>query len=448
MKSIFKYLIFSFLSWCAKIRLERFRRNGAHIIGVTGSIGKTTCKEAVAHVLRGQFRVLSSSKSYNTELGLPLTILELKSEFSSVIGWAKNLIIAFWRGIFDRTTYDILVLEMGVDKPGDMDVLLKMVTPDVGIFTGVHPVHLADGQFGSLEEIFEEKSKLIRAVGSRGTVILNQDDERCAHLGNEMSRVKNGPKIIMFGMNERSKLYAEKAREEWGKILFDAHYGEVIGNFEVPILGIQHISSLLPAIGCGLVFGMYMLDITNELKTFRLPPGRLSLIEGMNASWIIDSSYNASPDAVRAAIHTLTTLFHLSANATHPISRRVFVFGNMNELGTSSEKEHREIATSLKDSIDVLITVGNQAQFCADETLSQNILPRESIYSFSTTDEAISFMPSFIQPKDLILIKGSQNNVRLEWLAKAIMAHPDQAEKLLARQEWKSGYNPSTGAHP
>ncbi len=438
MKSIFKHVIFLFLSWCAKRRLKRFKQNGAHIIGITGSIGKTTCKEAVAHVLRGQFRVLSSSKSYNTELGLPLTILELKSEFSSVIGWAKNLVFAFWRAIFDTTTYDVLVLEMGVDKPGDMDVLLKMVTPDIGIFTGVHPVHLDDGQFGSLEEIFEEKAKLIQSIREEGSVFLNQDNEQCAYLGNEMSRAKNGPKVVMFGMTERSKLYADKTREEWGKIFFDAHYGEVTGNFEVPILGIQHVSSLLPAIGCGLILGMYMPDIVDRFRTFRLPPGRLSLIEGVNASWIIDSSYNASPDAVRAAVHTLSTLFHLSTNATHPINRRVFIFGNMNELGASSENKHRNIAPSLKDSIDVLITVGDQARFCANEVSAQNILPPDSIHSFSTTDEAISFIPSFVQPKDLILIKGSQNNVRLERLTKAIMAHPEQADTLLARQDWKS----------
>lgn len=447
MKTLFKKIIFTILSWCARARIARLRLHGAQIIGITGSMGKTTCKDAIAHVLSGPLRVLKSDKSYNTELGLPLTILELKSEFSSVIGWAKNLLMAMWRGFFDRTTYDVVVLEMGVDKPGDMDVLLGILSTGTGaaaplhcaVFMGVHPVHLADGQFPSLDAIFDEKAKLVKAVPSGGTVFLNADDERCARLGPSMSMNKNGPKVVMFGANEKAKLRALDMKSQWGSIAFGAEYGEVRASMTVPILGTQHIASLLPAIGCGLILGMYMPDIADRLSTFKLPPGRLSLIEGIQDSWIIDSSYNASPDAVRAALDTLKELAEMrGAGEQDRAMRRVFVFGNMNELGDVSEKEHRDIAAHLPGRADVLVAVGDMAAHCAEETLANHTLTQEQVYTFLTTEEATAFMLSFVQPNDLILVKGSQNKVRLERLVKAIMKHPDQAPLLLARQDWKS----------
>ena len=430
MKTLFKKIIFLILSWCARARVARLRRHGVQIIGITGSMGKTTCKDAIAHVLSAQMRVLKSDKSYNTELGLPLTILELKSEFSSIPGWARNLVVAVWRGFFDRATYDVLILEMGVDKPRDMDVLLSMVTPDIGIFTGVHPVHLADGQFTSLDAIFEEKAKLVKAVQAGGTVLLNADDDRCAGLGAEMGVKKNGPKVVMFGARSSAKLQVRDVKSGWGRIAFTAAYGEVEGQVTVPILGAQHVSSLLPAIGCGLIFGMYMSDIVGRLSTFKLPPGRLSLIEGLRDSWIIDSSYNASPDAVRAALDTLQEL--------GDDKRKIFIFGNMNELGSASEKEHRDIAPYLRDRADVLITVGDMAQKCAEEAIARHTLPSGRVHTFLSADEAANFMATFVQPNDLILVKGSQNNIRLERLIKVIMKEPERASELLCRQDWMS----------
>lgn len=438
MKTILKSTVLHILTWAARRRLARLRRGGVRVIGVTGSIGKTTCKEAIAFVLQGQLRVLKSDKSYNTEIGLPLTILGLKSEFSSVFGWIKNLLLAIWRALFDDTQYDALVLEMGVDKPGDMDTLLTISRPDIGVFMGVHPVHMADGQFDSLDAIFTEKAKLIRAVPPTGTIFLNQDDERCAALAREMGSRSDSPKIITFGATERAKLHVSDVMSGWDGLRFSAHYGDVKGAFLVPILGKQHISSLLPAIGCGLSFGMYMEDIVTRLRDFSLPPGRLSLIKGIHHSWIVDSTYNASPDAVRAALDTLTELATAPTTADRTVARRLFIFGNMNELGESSENEHREISAYISGKVDVLITVGESARLCADEALSQYILPKERVISFATTEEAMPFVQKLIQKNDLVLVKGSQNKVRLERLTKAIMAHPEDAPKLLVRQEWKS----------
>ncbi len=443
MKALFRKIILGILTWCARRRLARMRAHGVRVVGVTGSMGKTTCKEAISYVLRGSFQVMSSAKSYNTEFGLPLTILELRSEFSSVIGWARNIIVAIWRAFFASTRYDFLVLEMGVDKPRDMDVLLKVIkTVDVSVFTGVHPVHMAEGQFVSMDAIFEEKAKLVKATRPEGVVFLNEDDERCRALGRELGSRKGGAKVVMYGGGERdpagspgrgAKMRASQVYGGWDGLRFEANYGEVRGQFDVPVLGTQHVSSLLPAIGCALLHGMYMGDIVNRMQSFQLPPGRLTLIPGKHGAWILDSSYNASPDAVRAALVTLVELAE-----EKQMTRRIFVFGNMNELGSISEREHRGITSSLLGSVDVLITVGEQAKFCADEAIEKNILPRDHVYSFRTTDEIAVFFQDFLREGDLALVKGSQNNIRLERLIKAIMKDPERAQDLLARQDWNS----------
>lgn len=431
MKALFRSFVLGVLTACARARLARMRRSGVKVIGVTGSIGKTTCKEAIAHVARGQFRVLSSVKSYNTEFGLPLTILELTSEFSSVIGWMKNLILAVWKGIFARADYDILILEMGVDKPGDMDQLVGVIgNLDLGVFTGVHPVHMADGQFADMNAIFQEKAKLAKAVKSDGAMLLNYDDEKCRGLGLEMNKNKMSPKVIMYGTGEAAKLRADDMQSGRDGLAFEAKYGEVSEHIHVPILGKQHISSLLPAIGCGLFLGMYMRDIAKCLATFTLPPGRLSAIDGVNGSLIIDSSYNASPDAVRAAVNTLCEL----ANEEEG-HRKIFVFGNMNELGEISEREHRNMASFLSGKIDVLVTVGDMAKLCALE-IEKHHAQSMKILSFNDAMAAAEYLKPKLQNGDIVLVKGSQNKVRLERVVKALMKDPSRAQSLLVRQDW------------
>lgn len=455
MKQFLRKIVLWILTACARVRLARMRRYGVKIIGITGSIGKTTCKEAIAHVLRGghvgtraasegMYRVLSSEKSYNTEFGLPLTILELKSEFSSVMGWVKNLILAIWKSMFSRADYDFLILEMGVDKPGDMDLLLEVLgygiekmgtgapegTPPLryGVVTGVHPVHMADGQFADMDAIFHEKAKLVSGVRADGVVLLNYDDARCRNLAGEMKKNVSGPKIITYG-SEGAKLRVSQAQSGWDGIDFISTYGEVSGSFHVPILGKQHIGSLLPAIGCGLMAGMYMRDIAEQMKTFVLPPGRLSLIEGLSGSRIIDSSYNASPDAVRAAVDTM---YELGEEHSAPlrVRKRIFVMGNMNELGAGSEKEHREIAAYVKGKIDMLVTVGDMARLVAEEVREMEVA------SFDDALAAAEYLKPRLKEGDIVLVKGSQNKVRLERLVKAIMKDPSQARSQLARQDW------------
>jgi len=173
MKKILKKLVLNVLTALARIRLKRLR---LFVIGVTGSIGKTSAKDAIFTVLNSKYQIHRSEKSYNTDFGLPLAILEQKSGFSSPLKWLKVVLGSLWNAFFGGRHVQMLVIEMGVDKPGDMTQLLKLVSPQIGVMTNIKPVHLAEGQFKDQDDIFNEKKKLVESLPEKGFAILNADD--------------------------------------------------------------------------------------------------------------------------------------------------------------------------------------------------------------------------------------------------------------------------------
>lgn len=432
MKRFFKrvcfFVSFRLLIYLVRRALACFGKIG--IIGITGSIGKTATKEAIAHVLSKNFQVLKTEKNYNTEFGLSLTILEMPDPNGSAWGWFKILFFVFFR-LFQKNTfhYDFLILEMAVDKPGDMKTLLSLVRPHIGIFTGVMPVHMAEGQFSSLHEIYREKVQLIESLPKDGIAFLNHDNDFLRE-----HPPKTAAKVVWYGTDSSLKLSAENISCSLEGIYFDAKYGDIRTAFSAPILGRHHVNALLPAIGCGLSTGMYMHDIVQALADFRLPPGRMNLIPGIRESFLIDSSYNASPEAVKMALSTLSELGGISGTSAH---RKIFVFGNMNELGAFSTRAHRDITSHFRGAVDLLITIGDEAKKTAEETLKENILPENAVHCFPDVSAARDFVKGLLQQNDLVLIKGSQNRVRLEKLVKYLMAEPERAKDLLVRQDWK-----------
>lgn len=431
-KRVCFFVSFRLLAFLVRCTLARFGKIG--IIGITGSIGKTTTKEAIAHVLSKNFQVLKTEKNYNTEFGLSLTILEMPDPNGSAWGWFKILFFAFlketgrlFRKI--RSHYDFLVLEMAVNKPGDMKTLLSLVRPHIGVFTGVMPAHMAEGQFASLDEIYREKAQLIESLPKDGIAFLNHDNDFLRE-----HPPKTVAKVVWYGADSLLKLSAENIACSLEGVHFDAKYGDIRTGFSTPILGRHHVNALLPAIGCGLSNGMYMHDIVQALADFRLPPGRMNLIPGIRESFLIDSSYNASPEAVKMALSTLTELGKISGTPAH---RKIFVLGNMNELGAYSARAHRDITSHLRGAVDLLITIGDEARKTAEETLKENILPENAVHSFPDVSTARDFVKGLLRQHDLVLIKGSQNLVRLEKLVKYLMAEPERAKELLVRQDWK-----------
>ncbi len=398
--------------------LYKIRRVKPVIIGITGSYGKTTMKEVIAGVLAKKYRVLKSEKSLNTDIGMCLAILEQKSGFSSPIAWGAILFRGFFNAFFSSKA-DFFVLEYGVDKKGDMNSLIKIARPNVAIITAIAPAHQAVGQFKNIDEIAQEKATLAYAVNEKGLVILNRGNENIRKIAEKVKA-----KIAWY--NDEKGLHASAKQAAHG-ITVSLTANKKTHSFFMPVIGTFHSDCVQVAAIIGHNFGIGPTAVSDSLKNFTPPVGRMSLIEAKNGATIIDSSYNASPETV---INALEILKEFSA------IRRIAILGSMNELGEISEKAHREVGRKCGSWLSALITVGESGKIIADECLKMTEKP-STIASFESAKAASEYINTVykLQRGDVILVKGSQNKVRLERTVKALMAHPEKANKLLCRQE-------------
>jgi UDP-N-acetylmuramoyl-tripeptide--D-alanyl-D-alanine ligase len=420
MKKIVKNWVLAVITVLARIRLKRLR---LFVIGVTGSIGKTSTKEAIYTVLKDRYQIYRSKKSYNTDFGLPLAILEQKSGFLSPWKWLKVILGSVWSAFVGGRHMQMLVVEMGVDTPGDMNQLLKLVQPQIGVLTNINPVHLAEDQFKDQNDIFNEKSKLIHSLPEKGVAILNADDPYIIGLKKVESNT------LFYGFSELADLRISDLSYSIDGLEFNLSYKDETLTAQLPLLGAVQAYVVLPAIATALIQGFTLEEAVNALKEFKLPPGRMNPIEGINDSLIIDSSYNASPESMKEALDILSV-----SNG-----RKIAVLGSMNELGAISERKHRELGGYAAGRADMLVTVGNDAKWLSDEARNFG-LSVDKINHYDTAEGAADHVRNIIQGGDTILVKGSQNNVRLEKLVKKIMKEPWRSVSLLARQEddWKS----------
>jgi UDP-N-acetylmuramoyl-tripeptide--D-alanyl-D-alanine ligase len=421
MKNFCKNITIFLLRIEAKLIIKKYKPK---IAAITGSVGKTSTKDAIALVLGSRFNVRKSKKSYNSRLGVPLTIIGATSAWNNVFGWIKIL----WHGlkiIFKKSIYpEWLILEMGISRPKGMDFLLSLVKPDIAIITNLGepqiPVHVEF--FSSPEELIKEKIKLAEAVNENGYLILNGDDKNLFGLKN-----KTKAKTTVYGFDDNQfDLSASNYNISPDGINFKLDYkGSIIPVRMSNTFGRQFVSSGLAAIAVGLSQGINLISAVEALSRFQPPPGRMNILEGIKNSFILDDTYNSSPIALEAALNVLEEL---------PAKRKIIVLGDMLELGKFTIDEHKKIGRVIKEkNIDLLFTVGTRAKFIADEALINNF-PEKNIFSFSTSQEAKTAVQEKIKEGDLILIKGSQS-MRMERVVEEIMAHPENKEKLLVRQE-------------
>lgn len=412
-KQFGKEAVQRFLEMLVKIKLRRGR---PVIIGVTGSFGKTSTKEAIYTVLRSGYSVECAKKGLNTEIGLALAVLGRESGFSSPVKWLGILIKAVFNAFFSKKT-DFLVLEYGADKPGDIENLTKIAKPDIAVITHIAEVHRAKGQFKSEEEIFNEKKKLAVSLGREGIAILNAKDKFLKNLEGKLNcRTLMWNNKTFFADNLKNTLSGFEAAIHMDGKKFTAHF---------PIAGAYHIDILLPALLIGALKGITPEEGIAALQNFKLPPGRMSIIEGKFGAIILDGTYNASPRTVEQALELLKDF---------PGKRKIAVLGNMNEIGDTTRQAHEEIGMLLGKWLDMLITVGENARIIAEKGL-KNGLSKHKIKTLSSAEEAGRLLAPQLGKRDIVLLKGSQNLVRLERTVKILMAHPEQAHKLLCRQE-------------
>lgn len=420
MKNVFRKWMLGVLKFLAKIKLKKMH---CKVIGVTGSVGKTTCKDAIYDILKSKFNVYKSEKSYNSEFGVPLTILHQQSGFSSLLSWIVILVQGFLRTFFVRDKYDYLILEMGVDRKGDMDFLMKIARPDFAVMTAIKAVHIDKGQFDTIQGIFEEKRKIFDRLNEGGIALINIDDEIISKIYKKGDRHQ-----LSYSQEKEADLSVKNFTRTEKGIEFDVMIKGESSHFAVPIFGKYQLTNILPAIGIGVLTGVSAEEMKGALAQFKLPPGRMNIIEGLKSSLILDSSYNASPEAVLEALKILDFF------GKKRQQRRVFVFGNMNELGNRSKEFHKSVGEKIPQHTDVLITVGPDVKISAESAI-HNGLSKEKVKSFDSAHDAAEYYKTIMNDRDVILVKGSQNNVRLEFFIKEVMADPEKAAEKLVRQD-------------
>lgn len=401
------------------------------VVAVTGSVGKTSAKEAIFTVLQKRYKVRRSVSNYNNEIGVPLTIIGTGIPGRNVWLWFKVL-VKFLSLIFFRQDYpDILVLEMGADHPGDIHYLTSFVPVDVGVLTAVAPVHLEF--FKKIENILKEKQIIIEMVKKDGAAVINGDD----WLVRQTSQ-KTKEKVFTFGLEENNTVRAieiklstgnKDNKQEVSGLSFKLVYaGNSIPIFLPGVLGRHQVYSALAAAAVGISLGCNLVEIADALQRFQSPKGRMNLIIGVKDSIIIDDTYNSSPAAAQAALEVLAEI---------PIdkkARRLAVFGDMLELGSFTQQGHREVGHKTAElNIDFLLCVGEKSRDIGRGAKEAG-MGEERIYYFSDNEKAIDFLQRMIKTNDLILVKGSQG-ARMEKVVKAVMAYPENAKLLLVRQD-------------
>lgn len=415
MKTFFRHTITAILIQLAKVKLAK---SGAKIIGITGSVGKTSSKDAIAMVLAAKNKVHFDKGGYNTDIGLPLGILGLTSPMSmSILAWLGIL----WKGFissFKKEGYDFLVAEMGVDTPGDMDKLLILLQPHIAVLTCIAPVHLGPGQFSSVEDILHEKKKIFSKQHAKDIAIINMDDPLVATIAKELPST-----VLTYGSKNCSLILSDASTSLQGTSFTVEYKGEK-EHFFIPVLGTYHAHLMAPSILIGLHYGYSLQEIRDILATYTAPKGRMRLIEGKNGSTIIDGSYNASVTAVKAGVDMLASL---------DVPRKIICLGNMNELGGQSVPLHKEVGEYVVGKADVLIAVAKDAVYLADAAKEKGFSSKH-VHFFEDSVTAGKFLASILQPGDGVFVKGSQNGVRLERLVKEVMKYPEKAKDLLVRQ--------------
>jgi UDP-N-acetylmuramoyl-tripeptide--D-alanyl-D-alanine ligase len=351
-------------------------RWGGRVVAVTGSAGKTTTKDVIAHLLAVEIAVGKTIGNLNNHFGLPLSILRLPDESRAA------------------------VVEMGMNHAGEIRALARIARPDIGVVTNVGYAHVE--AFGSIEGVARAKRELIEELPPEGVAVLNADDRLVAEFG----KVHRG-RVVTFGLGENADVRAENVEFGTDGVRFCCHGAQ----FESPLVGRHGLSNVLAGIAVADVFGIApgrLGDAVHSLAPGKMRGERLE----HNGVTIWNDSYNSNPEAARAMLDVLRET---------PARRRIAVLGEMLELGQSTEPLHREIGKyAAMEGIDVLIGIRGAARFMVEEAVTAG-LSDDAAFFFEDPAVAGDFLRSILQTGDAVLFKGSRG-VKVERALDRVMA--------------------------
>jgi UDP-N-acetylmuramoyl-tripeptide--D-alanyl-D-alanine ligase len=336
------------------------------VVGITGSVGKTSTKEVVAAVLRRRFRTLKSKRSFNSDATLPTTLLQLVPE------------------------HEVAVLELGMWAPGEIRFLASLARPHVGIVTNVGPSHLE--RLGSMEAIVAAKAELPESLPEDGWCILNADDEQVAAMASLTSA-----QVLTYGLSAAADIRAaEIVSHGLEGLSFRIDAGDESLAVRVPLIGRHSVHNVLAAVAVGRVLGMAWDEIVAALQD-QPEQLRLFVVAGVGGSTIIDDTYNAAPASNLAALSLLDDLD----------GRRIAVLGDMLELGAAEETGHRLVGRRVAEVAQVLVAVGSRAYWYVEEARAAGMAD-EQTFLCETNEAAIQVLTQMLQSGDYALVKGSR----------------------------------------
>lgn len=426
LKELFRRGIVFLLTLEARLVLKKYKPK---IIAVTGSVGKTSAKDAIYTALSNSFFVRRSEKSFNGDIGVPLTVLGVRNGWSNVFQWMRNLIDGVSLLLLTTPYPKWLIVEVGADRPGDITKSLSWLKPDVVVATRFPDISVHVEFYASPEDVIKEELAPVAWLQNKGGLVFNEDDERA-----RTAVTASGVTRLSFGFGEHATLKAENlhATSENGMpsgISFDVTYGGEKITVSIPhVAGRSHVYSVLAGIGVALSVGVSLEEAVSAFQKHETPAGRMRLIKGMRDSILIDDTYNASPAAMEEALIALGDIPRTG--------RRIAVLADMLELGGFSVTEHNRIGALVAESADILVTVGVRTKGIAEGARASG-MPENMIIECERGSDASTALVSLIAQGDVILVKGSQS-MRMERVVKSLMAEPEKAKDLLVRQdaEW------------
>ncbi len=431
---MFNRLLRKLLRRLARLTIWRYRPG---IIGITGSAGKTSAKLAVKAVLEGGRVVRASPGNLNSELGVILTILGDWSERDLALVtratpagtkraaklwfWVRVVALSAWRVAVKAQEYpEILILEYGADRPGDIKYLLTIARPNVSVITAIGDVPVHVEYYDGPEEVAREKGRLIEFLPVGGFAILNGDDPVVRNL-----QTRTRARVILYGFEKGEEVrvmrFEHKFRRDGAPdgISFKLEYGGGVVPVRIPhVFGRTNAYAAAAAASVGIIFGMNLVAISEALARYVPADSRMQLVPGIRSSYVIDDAYNASPIAMRFALETLYDL---------PAARRVAVLGDMLELGRHAKDAHERVGRFTAKTADALFAVGPQARIVAEAAHAAG-MKRNAIFVFDSADVAKMAVRDFIRKGDLVLVKGS-HSMRLDKVVQEIRERTAQSSQ-------------------
>ena len=400
------------------------------VIGVTGSYGKTSSRDAIAHAISSQFSVRSAQHNLNNEYGVPLTVIGAEAPGKSIALWAR-VFVRWVRQMYVTDYPSVLVLEYGVDQPGDMGVLTSIVAPHIAVITAIAAVHQEN--FDDLGAIAREKGGLFDALvpydgditdlhGMLPIALINADT---AHSKDIIRRTSAS--VYTYSVGGEADFTASHIHisVDAGAV-FKFNMIERSMPVRLPqIVGKHTVSAVMAALGVAHILKLNLVGITGDLTQFASPPGRMRLLSGGNDVMIIDDTYNASPDSTQAA---LVALADLSSGRT------IAILGDMLELGPEERDLHLDtVQCAVRQKIDIVCLVGVRMSAASSVLLDAGYVAGETMFVLDSPLEAADVAVQVMQPGDAVLIKGSQG-MRMEMVTARIISPEVDVSRALCRQ--------------